>query len=640
MNYKIPYKVKNKMQASELGAITLDGEIGLRFDRFIHARVSGEFAVNEILREAEDCFRDKFDDETLEGQFRSEFWGKLIISACRVCRYKNDEKLKENIKKSAYRMMSFQEPDGFLSTYRNSSFLFKPDPEACMRDLGRVSILNWNIWGRKYTIWGMLECAMLLDDEELLNCSVRMADHMIDELKRLGLKIKETGSWDGMPSGSIIKPMLILYRLTGYERYLNFCIDIANDWDCDDDECPNLIRNVFKDVSPADWYDKEKTGWMAKAYEFMSCFEGLCELYRITGTERYIDACEALYKVLIKYESNIGGSVGYADLFCNAADYPDMGTEICDVIHWMRFCYELYCCTGDACYMESFERAFLNAFLAGYNRDGETYAFLVRGMGRHRVGLTQCETKYQQCCLNNVPRGFANAAQAAVMETEDGYCINLYTMCTAKFADAVIRVGKGYCDAGFTAISFRNIEKGKKLYLRIPSWSENMTVKYDGEDKTWNNYERKNGYAVLTLPGDCVLRLHFDMTPRVIDYMGTWRENIPATDVHLMRYVDQNNGLFTRENMLKQPMAHIWRGPVLLARTKRLGATEAEMFESSTVQGKDRECTAEAIRSDHALTYCRVKMVCEGETRDYIMCDYASAVNIDTDDARYFTVYI
>lgn len=640
MEYRIGYKANNKMSGTALGDVTLDGEIGLRFDRFIHERVSGEFAINEILREAEDCFRDKFDDETLEGQFRSEFWGKLIISACRVCRYKNDGKLKEDIRKSAYRMLTFREPNGFLSTYRDSTFLFKPDPEACKRDLGRVSILNWNIWGRKYTIWGMIECAMLLDDSELLDACILMADHMIDELKTLGISIKQTGSWDGMPSGSIIKPMLILYRLTGNERYLDFCLDIVNDWDREDGECPNLIRNAFKDMSPADWYDKEKTSWMAKAYELMSCFEGVLELYRITGTERYLEACEALYKNLIKYESNIGGSVGYADLFCNAADYADMGTEICDVIHWMRYCYELYCTTGNAVYMESFERAFLNAFLAGYNHGCETGAFIVRGAGRHWTGLTQCETKYQQCCLNNVPRGFANAAQAAVMEGGDGYYVNLYAMSTSRFGDTLIRVGKGYADNGFVAISVRAPKEGKLLYLRIPSWSSKLWIKYDGEETPIENYRVVNGYAAVPVSDGCVVRVRFDMTPRVIDYKGTWRDEIPASDVHLMRYIDPWNGLFTKEHMLKEPMAHIWRGPVLLARTKRLGATEEEMFESGTVQGKERTCTAEAIRPDHALTYCRVKLTSEGKEKNYIMCDYASAVNIDTDDVRYFTVYV
>ena len=52
MNYKIPYTVENRVHAPELSQVSLDGTIGARFDRLIYERVSGEFAVDEILREA------------------------------------------------------------------------------------------------------------------------------------------------------------------------------------------------------------------------------------------------------------------------------------------------------------------------------------------------------------------------------------------------------------------------------------------------------------------------------------------------------------------------------------------------------------------------------------------------------------
>ena len=52
MSYKVNYKVENLMDTAPLGSCLLEGEIGARFDRFISERVSGKFAVEEILREA------------------------------------------------------------------------------------------------------------------------------------------------------------------------------------------------------------------------------------------------------------------------------------------------------------------------------------------------------------------------------------------------------------------------------------------------------------------------------------------------------------------------------------------------------------------------------------------------------------
>jgi hypothetical protein len=81
MNYRVDYKVKNVMETPKLGSCFLEGEIGLRFDKFIHERVSGKFAIEEILREAEDFFKTQYDDIFTFGYWRSEFWGKLMLSA-------------------------------------------------------------------------------------------------------------------------------------------------------------------------------------------------------------------------------------------------------------------------------------------------------------------------------------------------------------------------------------------------------------------------------------------------------------------------------------------------------------------------------------------------------------------------------
>ena len=637
MNYKIPYTVENRVHAPELSQVSLDGTIGARFDRLIYERVSGEFAVDEILREAEDCYRDKYDDEYgVFGLWRGEFWGKLMLSACRVCRYKDSEKLKAAIRVSVYRMLSFQEEDGYLSTYRDRNFVCMSQHESVLRDYGWRSC--WNIWSRKYTLWALIECAELLDDAVILNACVRMADQLLRQMQEMGIRIKETGCMDGMPSCSIMKPMLLLYRLTGDGRYLDFCTDIAAEWDRADGERPNLIRNALSGIAPSHWYDRE-SGWVAKAYEMMSCFDGLCELYRVTGTERYLEACRGLWCLLMKYEANILGSVGYCEHFADGAAYPDAATEACDVIHWMRLCYELFSLTGEACYMEAFENAYLNAFLASVNEDGRGGSFFVRSSGRHWYVMPQCQTKYQHCCLNNVPRGFINAAEASVMESAEGYYINLYTMTTVRFGDTLIRVGDNYTRSGNLTVSVRNPKPGKKLFLRIPSWSTNMKWRSDAEMLPVSDLPQQNGYAVLPLDGDLTLRLQFDMTPRVIDFAGEWRE-LPEGDYHVRRWSDDTGAPCNRAVMVPHPMAHIRRGPILLARSKRVFGKEEEMFDGVTVFGKERTCTAVPIRHDDLLGVFRVTLTCEGETREYIMCDYASAANRPVEDVRYFTVFV
>jgi len=141
---KIPYKIPNILTSPDLDRVSLDGEIGARFDRFVYERITGGFALEYIWREAEEVFADKYDDEYAAGMWRSEFWGKLVLSAVRVCRMNGSAALREQIRASAYRMLSYQTEAGDISTYRDSADVFAPSKEAAIRDMGWECTYNWN----------------------------------------------------------------------------------------------------------------------------------------------------------------------------------------------------------------------------------------------------------------------------------------------------------------------------------------------------------------------------------------------------------------------------------------------------------------------------------------------------------------
>jgi len=139
MNYQVPYQIENKIQSPQPGNCVLDAEIGKRFDRFAYERISSDFAVKEILREAEDCILDQYDDEYCIGMWRGEFWGKQILSAVGVCRAKQDEELKEVIRKSVYRMLAHQKDDGYLGSEETSyNYVMCDYASAANRDLEDV----------------------------------------------------------------------------------------------------------------------------------------------------------------------------------------------------------------------------------------------------------------------------------------------------------------------------------------------------------------------------------------------------------------------------------------------------------------------------------------------------------------------
>lgn len=648
MNYKIDYKVKNVMQTASLGSCFLEGEIGARVDRFIYKRVSSRYALDEVLREAEDFFKTQYDDIYTFGYWRSEFWGKLMLSAVRCSQYKNDDILKEELKKSCYKMLSYQREDGYLSTYRNSDNLYPVDVVKSAFYSGWEANYCWNVWGMKYTLWALIEAAIYLQDDKILNGAIKLADWIITKFEADGTRVKDSGVMDGMPSSSILKPMLALYRITGDEKYLTFGKNIAKEWVREDNERPNLINNALSGKAVAEWYglsDKKLNeghdlgaDWVPKAYEMTSCFDGIIELYRITGEAKLLDASKSFYEMLKKYESNILGSVGYCERYQNAADYADSATEICDVLHWMRLCYELFRLTGEAKYMQSFEKAFVNAYMAGVYEDGTMSAFFVRSAGRHYRAQPQCETRYQHCCLNNVGRGLTNAAESCVTKSDKGYFINMFTQSYVHFGDTEIRVGAGYFDSGWVGISVRNPEKCKKLYLRIPEWSKYTKIRVDIGDEVvvpvCGDY-----YEVELNENTTIMKIRFDMTTEVINC--DW-EPIPDGDYHSHRWGDGVFGLCNKDMMLKCSKIVLRRGPVILARSKKFGAAEEDMFSLDTLYGKNIQSiiARPIINNIGVLVTLRVFITVDGEEKQYIMCDFASAANLDTNDPKFFSIYL
>ena len=648
MIYKVDYKVHNLMETAPLGNCFLEGEIGARFDRFIYERVNGKFAIENVLREAEDYFATQYDDIYTFGYWRSEFWGKLMLSAVRCARYNNDADLKESILKSCYKILSLQRADGYLSTYRNSDNIYPVDTVKSAFYSGWEANYCWNIWGMKYTLWALIEAYCYLEDEKILSGAIKLADWIVEKFKKDGTRVKDSGVMDGMPSSSILKPMLILYRITGDEKYLTFGKDIVKEWSRDDNERPNLLNNALSGVAVPNWYGlaDEKLAeahdlgseWVPKAYEMTSCFDGILELYRITGDEVLLNASKSFYDILVKYESNILGSVGYCERYQTAAEYGDSATEICDVLHWMRLCFELFSLTGKAKYMESFEKAFVNAFIAGVYADGRNCAFFVRSAGRHLTAIPQCESRYQHCCLNNVGRGFTNAAESAVTKSENGYYVNLFSQSYIRFGDTEIRVGANYFDSGWVGISVRNPEENKKLYIRIPEWSKNTKIRVGIGDEV-DVVVCGDYYEVDLNPDTTIMKIRFDMSVQVINCK--WRE-IEDSDYHIHRWRDGVYGLCNKDSMLNCSKIALRRGPVLLARTKKFGATKEDMFGDETLYGKN----IEAIWAPHiqnnsgTLVTTRVFITVDGEKKEYVMCDFASAGNLDSTDPKLFSIYL
>ncbi len=623
------YKAQNLLQPLPMENIRFGGKIGEQASRFFYERAQSDYARKVVYQETEDQFRLRNDDETPVGFWRGEFWGKWMISACRVARYEKDESLKEFLRKAAHNVIATADPDGYMGSYKNPENVFPCDPEVSLAAVGYRSVFNWNVWCRKYTLWGLLETYMLTGDEEILAASVKFTDQLIDMLHRMGIKTAQCGTFNGLPAGSIMKPMLILYRITENEKYLDFALEIADDWEREDGKMPNIIANALAMKPVHTWYEEPRK-W-AKAYEMMSCFDGILELYRVTGVKRYLTAAENMYTLLWEHEQNALFSVGFNDQFTHGSAWANAISEPCDVIHWMRLCAELHYLTGDAKYMHTLEKSFYNAFLASSFKDGKWGARGVRSMGRHMVTHGKVNMQHNHCCVTNVPRGFINAAECYVLQTADGYVINHYTDFTAKTETAVITVEGSYLRDGNVTVTV-DAKAPMKLQLRIPDFSSRTTVNGKAVAAT-------DGYCWLDVPaGSTTVSLSFEMAVQ-LRQLEEAPEHFPSDDFRVRRFKEDNP--VQEENMTWDRRATVVYGPLLLTRSKLVGNTEEEMFASDTVAHKGFSCRVEPMDCENVTCAFTVTFTNKEETVTTKMCDYGSGTNLESpDDDKLFNIYL
>jgi hypothetical protein len=132
------------------------------------------------------------------------------------------------------------------------------------------------------------------------------------ELKDRNALIVKQGNHRGMAASSVLEPICLLYARSGEKKYLDFAEEIVRQWETPDG--PQLISKSA--VPVAERFPKPKNSWYGweqgqKAYEMMSCYEGLLELYRLTAKPEYKKAVENTWERIRNSELNVAGS-GYS----------------------------------------------------------------------------------------------------------------------------------------------------------------------------------------------------------------------------------------------------------------------------------------------------------------------------------------
>ncbi len=156
-----------------------------------------------------------------------------------ACRMYHDASLKAFVVRKCRDLIDrYQRPDGTISTYANAKEV---------KD-------SWNLWGRKYTLWALLESYELTGEKFMLDAATRLMDQQIAMLDEMKLDLHETGAFMGLPSCSVLRPLLMLHRHTGASRFLDYARRIVSAWERSGGTNPGLVCNAFSDKFVHEWF--------------------------------------------------------------------------------------------------------------------------------------------------------------------------------------------------------------------------------------------------------------------------------------------------------------------------------------------------------------------------------------------------
>lgn len=585
--------VKDSLRSLPLNHVKIQGYLGGRIDQCIGNRIMKQDYLHLI-----EPFRYRNEDRL----WQSEFWGKWILSAIAAYEYQKDPRLFGIIQQAVSGLIATQTPDGYIGNYT---------PEA--------RLTQWDIWGTKYTLLGLLSWYDISGDKKALRAATRLADNLLSLVGRGKTNIVKTGNYRGMPSSSVLEPMLFLYRHTGEERYLNFAKYIVEQWETSDG--PGLISKALKGIAVADRFPFPSSWWSyengQKAYEMMSCYEGLLELYRITGHPEYLKAVQLAVQNIIDTEINLAGSGTAFECFYHGGEQqtePAYHTmETCVTFTWIKLCNNLLRLTENPMYADQIEKSVYNALLASMKDDASQIAKYSPLEGIRHEGEKQCGMNIN-CCNANGPRAFTLIPGIAYQSSGEGIFVNLFCESSATIAlnekeNILIEQKTDYPATDRIEIT---LHPGKPatftLALRIPAWSAVTLVSVN--DVKAENIQPGTYHKITR----------------------TWKDGDQVIIQPDLR------GRLTNLNGYQA----ITRGPVLLARDSRFG--DGFVDETAVVIRNDHVVELQPVAEKPANIWMSftVPMILgtdlEGEFREprpVHFCDFSSAGNTWSADSRY-----
>lgn len=400
---------------------------------------------------------------------------KAIEGAAYVLSMQRDPALEAKLDAWIARIAAAQEPDGYLYTFRT----MHPDSPGHKW----ISPARWDadpeLSHELYNCGHLFESGVAYFEatgkRALLDVCLKNAE--------LLWRTFGEGRRRLAPGHEIVEMGLVrLYRVTGDERWLKLAQEFL------DARGPggNTYNQRHKLVVDQD----EAVGHAVRANYL---YAGMADIAALTGDQRYQAAIAKIWENVVSKKLYLTGGVGaLAKGEAYGADYelPSDGyNETCAALALMMWNHRMFLLTGEAKYMDVYERTAFNGFLSGVSASGDRFFYpnplVYDGAKKNnhshagRAPWFGCA-----CCPPNLMRTLASLTGAFYAVRGEELYVNMYATSEggAQVGGQAVKLvqATNYPWSGAIKLTVSPGTRTKfALKLRIPGWAQGQAVPSD-----------------------------------------------------------------------------------------------------------------------------------------------------------------
>ena len=400
---------------------------------------------------------------------------KAIEGASYVLSMKPDAELEKKLDAWVARIAAAQEPDGYLYTFRT----MHPDSPG-------QEWVGQKRWENDPKLSHELYDAGHLYEAGVAYFQATGKRTLLDVcLKNAALLWNVFGDrkWRLAPGHEIVEMGLVkLYRVTGDRRWLTLA-QIFLDARGPGGPTYNQQQALVVDQDEA----------VGHAVRANYLYSGMADVAALTGDRRYEKAIKKIWANVVDKKLYLTGGVGaLTNGEAYGADYElpaDGYNETCAAIALMMWNHRMFLLTGDAKYMDVFERTAYNGFISGVSVSGDRFFYpnplVYDGSNKNNHGFAGRAPWFGcACCPPNLMRTLAALSGYFYAVRDDALYVNFYAQSEGevKIAGTTVKLAQKTeypWQGGITLSVSAAVATKFTVKVRVPGWAQGEPMPSD-----------------------------------------------------------------------------------------------------------------------------------------------------------------